>query len=197
MRGNLATKTGRCSIRRSIPARAGEPSRTRIAGMGAEVYPRACGGTSALPCWGRPPSGLSPRVRGNLYVPNDGTSVNRSIPARAGEPLWWPVRFCCPRVYPRACGGTSATRGAQQSSDGLSPRVRGNPTHWENNHIQGGSIPARAGEPSGKYRRTVVLAGLSPRVRGNQSTLGKSRLGYRSIPARAGEPLFGTECEGT
>ena len=70
-----------------IPARAGEPSLPLPAFRAGRVYPRACGGTDdkgASLTWGW---GLSPRVRGNPPAFSLDVGVNRSIPARAGEPV--------------------------------------------------------------------------------------------------------------
>ena len=73
-----------------------------------EVYPRVCGGTPLDAERLGPPQGLSPRVRGNLYV-NDGDGlVHRSIPACAGEPSSAASVRTPARVYPRVCGGTAA-----------------------------------------------------------------------------------------
>ena len=51
-------------------------------------------------------------------------------------------------VYPRACGGTGSGSVYRQSGQGLSPRVRGNLDGGDGLLNNGGSIPARAGEPS-------------------------------------------------
>ena len=133
----------------SIPARAGEPGRPRLA--------------ATIQQWG-----LSPRVRGNrlglgLHRACGGTDTGRSIPARAGEPAGPPrsLRWVYPRacggtglpqspplgVYPRACGGTAHDRG--QSGDGLYPRACGGTAYGSAVRAKG-SIPARAGEPLGK-----------------------------------------------
>ena len=131
----------------SIPARAGEPIRSRRTGTIRRVYPRTCGGTasSTLSTLGR--SGLSPHVRGNL---TQGCRVIRpagSIPARAGEP-WYGTRGRCRiPVYPRTCGGTPAVGTASNVPVGLSPHVRGNPPIAPSQQRDEGSIPARAGEP--------------------------------------------------
>ena len=135
-------------------------------------------------------------------------SLDRSIPAHAGEPR---RRFPRPRrirVYPRPCGGTSRPSNDGRHPLGLSPPVRGN-RYWRGaGRPLGGSIPARAGEP----RRLVVgfglgrvyprpcggtsqqtrlhrpLTGLSPPVRGNPARPRSDFRRRRSIPARAGEP---------
>ena len=97
---------------------------------------------------------------------------------------------------------------ANLSSEGLSPRVRGNRTDIEIIRKGKGSIPARAGEPScdafqprgsGVYPRACggtcrksrahrASAGLSPRVRGNPLPCALHVRAHGSIPARAGEP---------
>ena len=107
VRGNLATAAQARPASRSIPARAGEPGWTTAATRTTTVYPRACGGTTLA----------------SLRY-SDG---NRSIPARAGEPDW-PDQTSVPgAVYPRACGGTHGEIPAMFETEGLSPRVRGNP----------------------------------------------------------------------
>ena len=106
------------------------------------------------------------------------------------------------------CGGTghSLTDGA--AGDGLSPRVRGNLGVALNGQAVGRSIPACAGEPPWRRRRSggrrvyprvcggthrsqampQVTEGLSPRVRGNRGERSRDRVAVGSIPACAGEP---------
>ena len=150
---------------RSIPARAGEPTRRTLRRTGAQVYPRACGGTST--CSVRPSmrTGLSPRVRGNLQQLGQELGRWRSIPARAGEPALQTRRASLASVYPRACGGTSLTSETTVSGEGLSPRVRGNHDCALATALQGHSIPARAGEPP-PPTRAVTLRMVYPRACG-------------------------------
>ncbi len=155
-------------------------------------------------------AGLSPRVRGNRSSSLHGSQEQGSIPARAGEPTFTSGTMTAGRVYPRACGGTKVCTSQPGVTAGLSPRVRGNP-HWsrETPWLLG-SIPARAGEPSGWCPRragcrvypracggttnpsngSILMMGLSPRVRGNRCGQTGDRGNLRSIPARAGEPPF-------
>ena len=167
VRGNPSATRQWMTGLRSIPARAGEPDEDGTRSFVSRVYPRACGGTCAYrarfarpwvyprACGGtsglsllalaRP--GLSPRVRGNLVHQHPLRLGIGSIPARAGEPSAAAASCASLRVYPRACGGTPATAPTTTSLKGLSPRVRGNQSHLLVHPKQGGSIPARAGEP--------------------------------------------------
>ena len=94
----------------SIPACAGEPQGPQRLPVAAAVYPRVCGGTPGAPAIRSNASGLSPRVRGNHLLPHKPTGAVGSIPACAGEPL--PARRHAGRnrVYPRVCGGTRSRR---------------------------------------------------------------------------------------
>ncbi len=112
----------------SIPACAGEPLWKREHPRSWGVYPRVCGGTSAYPPSRSCTPGLSPRVRGNRYVHNTPRQSFRSIPACAGEPLALAPDPHVEPVYPRVCGGTAPLQVHSEPTDGLSPRVRGNPS---------------------------------------------------------------------
>ena len=65
VRGNPAKAYDREMDRRSIPARAGEPTAPRPVSGTCMVYPRACGGTLRRFSSKSLMLGLSPRVRGN------------------------------------------------------------------------------------------------------------------------------------
>ena len=208
VRGNLGPDTGGFVRNGSIPARAGEPISPLTAAQVKKVYPRACGGTASCPTQFSPLRGLSPRVRGNLVLDCFAGCAYGSIPARAGEPRTFITREDDIKVYPRACGGTSAEGGSAGTLVGLSPRVRGNRNMNHPPMIPEGSIPARAGEPASANcpdaRPTVYPRacggtrhqlqkiyppwGLSPRVRGNLIRDEPEVWQVRSIPARAGEP---------
>ena len=153
-------------------------------------------------------TGLSPRLRGNLWEPWKLVPWMRSIPALAGEPTPGEGLTTAGRVYPRACGGTQNVPVSGGYNHGLSPRLRGNL------HIGNGprailrSIPALAGEPKLQsicwaHRRVYpracggtfeakgippAMAGLSPRLRGNLRPVTTNPFKGRSIPALAGEP---------
>ena len=187
VRGNQRHISEHPLIVRSIPARAGEPGSRVRPRPHRPVYPRACGGTLRMAVLYFNLYGLSPRVRGNLFIYEGRKLHLRSIPARAGEPRWvrrglgprWvypracgeppciPQKRACCRVYPRACGGTALGPEGVRAKMGLSPRVRGTSLY-----------------PT----KTCVLPGLSPRVRGNLPGCSCWFCGAGSIPARAGEP---------
>ena len=196
--------------RRSIPARAGEPSRACDCRAPDRVYPRACGGAPGLKPTPRAIRGLSPRVRGSRLFLRRAVGRCGSIPARAGEPG---RSGACPSpsgVYPRACGGARWSGWRRGALAGLSPRVRGSPRRGDEGCPTAGSIPARAGEPRSRpgcrrgrrvYPRACGGAsfidrvvhrhqGLSPRVRGSPARRPHRSTPSRSIPARAGEPAW-------
>ena len=147
VRGNRRRHRARKQPPRSIPACAGEPqSRCGRLPLHA-VYPRVCGGTPCALTAPSKPTGLSPRVRGNLSMVALIADAGRSIPACAGEPGRNVTGLLSARVYPRVCGGTFAGRCLVDAADGLSPRVRGNrPTMYRVPETDR-SIPACAGEP--------------------------------------------------
>ena len=151
--------------------------------------------------------GLSPRLRGNVRQTYKQLTDVRSIPALAGERAASISRLNNETVYPRACGGTIGITLKRPLGLGLSPRLRGNDEYAHGSIVEGGSIPALAGERQrhhAYYLRGRVypracggtlrfinftndLQGLSPRLRGNGVT---ARIDFRltgSIPALAGE----------
>ena len=111
----------------SIPAGAGEPVTSRGHRSGPRVYPRGCGGAAFPLARADLNRGLSPRVRGSPAQNVKRGRLRGSIPAGAGEPGSLIFTFASFRVYPRGCGGASATRSDGATSRGLSPRVRGSP----------------------------------------------------------------------
>ena len=187
-RGNRSATVGSVVVVRSIPARAGEPRRRAAPGWPRAVYPRASGGTVATRIRLAEREGLSPRERGNPDPSDLLPAGLRSIPARAGEPRPCGRGGRPQRVYPRASGGTTSPSVGVSSSNGLSPRERGNHHARLHDGPSARSIPARAGEPDGGccglcegtvYPRAsggtptdaltqTVAQGLSPRERGNQ-----------------------------
>ena len=109
----------------SIPACAGEAPRRPTGVKAARVYPRVCGGSGGIVCRPVRVEGLSPRVRGKHPGAFSPVSQARSIPACAGEAGSAGGAGSWGRVYPRVCGGSSASYQSCAAISGLSPRVRG------------------------------------------------------------------------
>ena len=172
------------------------------------VYPRSRGGTPYIHLVCPLPMGLSPLARGNLGTGAKPSGHPGSIPARAGEPTRHGAGLGWGWVYPRSRGGTSLTMFDVPFHRGLSPLARGNHGKDYLNTVQGGSIPARAGEPhllptSLPFMRVYprsrggtadvsesfgLVMGLSPLARGNPGSPVLINISAGSIPARAGEP---------
>ena len=128
VRGNPTRCGPMPDVSRSIPACAGEPYRVSRTISYLGVYPRVCGGTSPQYVHLIAAAGLSPRVRGNLVGGFLAFARERSIPACAGEPRCTAGVATGCAVYPRVCGGTTGRWYCSMSPEGLSPRVRGNPS---------------------------------------------------------------------
>ena len=208
MRGHLwRGPWGRWS-NRSIPADAGPPDGSFGCAIGGWVYPRGCGGTQMSSSSGSRAKGLSPRMRGHRLVQPKYCRGPGSIPADAGAPRHRRRGGCIRTVYPRGCGGTWISRALNDSSKGLSPRMRGHRRRRLDRLSGKGSIPADAGAPRRSSRpctrRRVYPRGcggtaptrrsrtpgqgLSPRMRGHPPKTGQARRPRRSIPADAGAP---------
>ena len=207
-RGNPDCRQWSLSDSGTIPACAGEPSRSLVGRWRDWDYPRVRGGTSrtaALDCYN---SGLSPRARGNRVRPQVEDADPGTIPACAGEPSSSVVRSRWQRDYPRVRGGTRSARSRAVLSSGLSPRARGNRSTSHRAGCGIGTIPACAGEPLSPCRLVAILRdyprvrggtgfgsgprdpvmGLSPRARGNLlHSLDDTQISG-TIPACAGEP---------
>ena len=128
VRGNHVENNASLMRDRSIPACAGEPARRSEQWRSMGVYPRVCGGTANGVFRGMKSSGLSPRVRGNRRRRAADHRRAGSIPACAGEPPPVMALLKMRTVYPRVCGGTRQQMVHDHALEGLSPRVRGNPS---------------------------------------------------------------------
>ena len=214
-RGNPHHQTELRGPDRSIPARAGQPPAAASIPPSEWVYPRTRGATASFAFVACPTTGLSPHARGNPGMPNLLQGTLRSIPARAGQPAGGTP---CPNtrgVYPRTRGATASDPTHQRRRRGLSPHARGNPQVSLGGDHSLGSIPARAGQPSGVRTRcehsrvyprtrgatlpekstTPAADGLSPHARGNLDRDSRNLGITRSIPARAGQPYAWRDME--
>ncbi len=91
---------------RSIPARAGQPTRYTLTEKANAVYPRPRGATDPLHADREGERGLSPPARGNPAAQGVGFGAAGSIPARAGQPSDSSVLPYVHEVYPRPRGAT-------------------------------------------------------------------------------------------
>ena len=85
-RGNPAETDRRLRGNRSIPACTGQPVPCAASPNQNGVYPRVHGATNAVGTLTQGPTGLSPRARGNLVLPDPRALRCRSIPACTGQP---------------------------------------------------------------------------------------------------------------
>ena len=146
LRGNALLSDRSRLSKGSIPALAWERKGLSCENRATKVYPRACGGTTAVRRPVRTDPGLSPRLRGNDRLDFGTPTVVGSIPALAGERCHFLPLYLFYWVYPRACGGTLPPRRNRASDSGLSPRLRGNVNARINGIERRRSIPALAGE---------------------------------------------------
>ena len=146
-RGNRAAAVPPLGGRGSIPAHAGEPTRTPTAATTRAVYPRPRGGTQRIPEQPAADGGLSPPTRGNPTSSAKTSVASGSIPAHAGEPALDHIRRGRAAVYPRPRGGTIEKGGTNTLGRGLSPPTRGNRRQPARLSTPARSIPAHAGEP--------------------------------------------------
>ena len=175
-------------IPRSIPACAGEPSRSSAPCKQSRVYPRVCGGTMLRQPRSVLPKGLSPRVRGNPGLHLELVHCSGSIPACAGEPIpFFPDSAIVP-VYPRVCGGTLDPLAEPRLHRRSIPACAGEPlpTPWSSR--TSAVYPRVCGGTPAPRLKMIRQGGLSPRVRGNRLAGGSCFQCQGSIPACAGEP---------
>ena len=175
VRGNLVGHGDPVGVKGSIPACAGEPDGRVLHRFLGRVYPRVCGGTSDLNTTSYTSPGLSPRVRGNRSRASTSAPCPGSIPACAGEPLDAGEGGARLKVYPRVCGGTLQVDQPGEVVEGLSPRVRGNPTTHNAKRLIAGSIPACAGEPA-RWPASSSAWRVYPRVCGGTAGCVAERL---------------------
>ena len=154
--------------------------------------------------------GLSPRVRGSLYVRRGALNDVRTIPTPTGKPGPASVSASEAGDYPRAYGEAAPRWCSGPGSPTLSPRLRGSRRAIIYDDFPVGTIPA----PTGKPLRTTMACcptrvypraygeagfmvswrafhvGLSPRLRGSLTTDPDRFPCARSIPAPTGKPLL-------
>ena len=195
------------TIRRIIPARAGQTTDGRTGPKSYSDHPRACGANSAVSDAVVPDFGSSPRVRGKPTIDGKAENSARIIPARAGQTNRPPRIILNSADHPRACGANYLDNPWDMFKIGSSPRVRGKPRRRSSSPPLRRITPARAGQTSTAdtctwevsdhpracganmtpFRPFTVTEGSSPRVRGKPNHAASTGVGSRIIPARAGQ----------
>ena len=151
-------------------------------------------------------AGSSPRTRGTglfKYLP---ISIERFIPAHAGNSRHSVLRVRGPPVHPRARGEQRDELLHQKHTGGSSPRTRGTegarpdrcsshrfiPAHAGNRPVSpaGGNgrgvHPRARGEQCCRVSLSIAVSGSSPRTRGTGLMAGHELAVTRFIPAHAG-----------
>ena len=189
MRGKRWPARRLTTLRRIIPARAGQTWPCTRARTSRPDHPRACGANLNASSSQTARNGSSPRVRGKPGRGFDMEFEHRIIPARAGQTLTCHSQSFGVPDHPRACGANEGRGSDARIGAGSSPRVRGKPRAKTCRRLEGRIIPARAGQtltrPSDGVEGTdhpracgansavfLILsmeAGSSPRVRGKRS----------------------------
>ena len=166
---------------RSIPAWAGETNPLSGNALQGQVYPRVGGGNHPDSITSPSNRGLSPRGRGKRRPEPACHRAFRSIPAWAGETMYYKGISQSSRVYPRVGGGNGFPGPAAGSPPGLSPRGRGKQRPLRPGRLRRGSIPAWAGEtPNGRPPHDAAFP-VYPRVGGGNLSVQRPVLPGRSL----------------
>ena len=110
---------------RIIPAHAGQTVGFLSVSRWRTDHPRACGANASTMMSITTVNGSSPRMRGKRSHIRRRTSVNRIIPAHAGQTAWVSSSIRCTQDHPRACGANWHRFAANAHIPGSSPRMRG------------------------------------------------------------------------
>src|SRR5690606_28714962 len=151
---------------RFIPADAGNGGSGTAPVNQAAVYPRGCGERSSIGAKNWSVTGLSPRMRGTDGVCSLAKTMQRFIPADAGNGDKPSCSICLFTVYPRGCGERGGTKWV------FGRRVRFIPADAGNGSLQAPSAKGSTVYPRGCGERLPTSSeprptrGLSPRMRG-------------------------------
>ena len=194
------------SLRRFIPASAGNTASSSAGSTLKSVHPRERGEHAPTASWKPPASGSSPRARGTRPAAHAQLVQARFIPASAGN-----TRSAGPTsrpraVHPRERGEHRNRRVPRLRQLGSSPRARGTPAGASRGRPEERFIPASAGNTGCPVRARVPHAvhprergehfgsavhratkiGSSPRARGTPLRELVRQDAHRFIPASAG-----------
>ena len=154
MRGKRRARTLKRTVRRIIPAHAGQTRTPATATTPPKDHPRACGANSIATIMKGVTAGSSPRMRGKPQRRRLRHARRRIIPAHAGQTSNPPSLRLSGPDHPRACGANVYGLSSDFVQDGSSPRMRGK--RWRSNRriARFRIIPAHAGQ-------TRIFAGLT------------------------------------
>ena len=205
-RGTQADRQSDPCVQRFIPARAGNTRRPAPRRRVRSVHPRSRGEHAAIQRVTGNGAGSSPLARGTLTGRALRFTIDRFIPARAGNTS--ARRWCATAtsVHPRSRGEHPSTKSSLPAHSGSSPLARG--TRHRDSQRRGPVrfIPARAGNTCvcvaaafliavhprsrGEHNQVgwhrPVADGSSPLARGTRRRRVRVRDQQRFIPARAG-----------
>ncbi len=208
-RGSLADWLNAATTFGSIPAYAGQPINESLNSGDGRVHPRIRGAAITYASVPSGTQGPSPHTRGSLPRGSRFGECPGSIPAYAGQPLALPVEERPRRVHPRIRGAARQREGQGCQEPGPSPHTRGSPSKNRRYTRASGSIPAYAGQPAARRRRSARRR-VHPRIRGAAILLQRHHFGAQgpsphtrgsqpvqvrvdpqagSIPAYAGQPF--------
>jgi len=150
---------------RFIPARAGNTGATADSWIAAAVHPRSRGEHAVRICCAASAAGSSPLARGTRARNQSGRSVQRFIPARAGNTCGTVRRIGAASVHPRSRGEHRSQDMCRAKNRGSSPLARGTRRRSGLLLERRRFIPARAGNTteSATYSRQISV---HPRSRG-------------------------------
>ena len=191
---------------RFIPASAGNTGERGSPAAAAQVHPRERGEHHVGFLGAQPPAGSSPRARGTLPFSGRLFTLQRFIPASAGNTLPGSSQMEREAVHPRERGEHVTAAVLHQLARGSSPRARGTLMQQVEDVGRARFIPASAGNTSlasmshlctavhprerGEHARGSFevsgFAGSSPRARGTRRRQHPGHHQRRFIPASAG-----------
>ena len=145
LRGTLLISSNAGSLRRFIPAFAGNTRTPAKSAASMAVHPRVCGEHEALRNGSPDIYGSSPRLRGTHTPRFRSRSASRFIPAFAGNTKHLQVSNSPAPVHPRVCGEHSCAPPRPSAARGSSPRLRGTHVHHVQHPERDRFIPAFAG----------------------------------------------------
>ena len=135
------------------------------------VHPRVCGERSTERLLVQLDAGSSPRVRGTPHQHPPLVSIQRFIPACAGNAVNASPAYTQIPVHPRVCGERLPAPAEAALVSGSSPRVRGTRSQHVRQRIWLRFIPACAGNAACGHR-VRAIGPVHPRVCGERMSCG-------------------------